>query len=53
MRVVAFPVDFASLRRLPDRWGLAHQQLEPSAHAPPLPPLRAESVGWEYQGLAD
>ena len=35
MRIVAFLVDFASLRRLLAHLGFAPQQPEPLAHSPP------------------
>ncbi|KAB2963326.1 MAG: hypothetical protein F9K16_06900 [Thermoanaerobaculia bacterium] len=35
MHIVAFPIDFASLRRLLAHLGFAPQQLEPVAHSPP------------------
>lgn len=35
MRIVAFLIDFASLRRLLAHLGFAPQQPEPLAHAPP------------------
>lgn len=45
MRIIAFLIDFASLRRLLAHLGCAPQQPEPLAHAPPhdSEPLRAHA----------
>ena len=53
MRIVAFLIDFASLRRLLGHLGFAPQQPEPLARAPPTPPRTEELARWEYPGFAD